>query len=308
MSDFPRSLIEIQRRFPDEEACAAYLYTLRWPEGFRCPICGHDRAWELGSKTHTYECTACHRQISLTSGTIMHDTHLPLTAWIWAAFLMGAHSNGIAATQLRSLLNLGSYKTAWLLARKLRSVMVRPGREPLQGLVEIDETSIPHRTASEPVSGGQGRSGQGKMKVVVAIEVLEKGLGRIRLQSIADYSAATLQGFIDSNVAPGSTIRTDGWGGYSGTPEIAHDPRVVGTMAAHVLLPWVHRIISNLKTWALGVYHGLRRKHLQAYLDEFVFRFNRRRNRPRAAASLLGLAMHAAPRTYKMLIRPESGG
>ena len=161
MSDFPRSLIEIQRRFPDEEACAAYLYTLRWPEGFRCPICGHDRAWELGSKTHTYECTACHRQISLTSGTIMHDTHLPLTAWIWAAFLMGAHSNGIAATQLRSLLNLGTYKTAWLLAQKLRSVMVRPGREPLQGLVEIDETSIPHRTASEPVSGGQGRSGRG---------------------------------------------------------------------------------------------------------------------------------------------------
>ena len=224
MTDFPRSLLEFQQRFGDEAACAQYLATARWPDGFVCPGCGGGRAWRLETKAWTYECADCGCQTSVTAGTIMHHSKLPLTAWFWAAYLMAIHSNGISALQLQGQLAFGSYKTAWLLCAKLRRSMFAPGRSPLAGLVEVDE----------------------------------------------------------------------------------HDPHVVGKMAAHIVLPWVHRIFSNLKVWALGVYHGLRRKHLQSYLDEFVFRFNRRRTRHAAFRSLLGIAAGHQPAPYKMFISPEA--
>src|SRR5512144_1997637 len=152
MSDVPRSLIEFQRRFPDEPACAGYLAKARWPDGFRCPACGHDRGWELASKAFTWECACCGKQTSVTAGTVMHASKLPLTAWFWAAYLMATHSNGISALQLRNELGLGSYKSAWLLCAKLRRAMVAPGRSPLAGLAEVDETEIP--------LAHQGRSGR----------------------------------------------------------------------------------------------------------------------------------------------------
>jgi hypothetical protein len=306
MADFPRSLIEFQRRFPDEEACAAYLADARWPDGFRCPECGHDKGWELATKAFTFECAACGKQTSVTAGTIMHGSKLPLTAWFWAAYLMATHSNGISALQLRDQLGLGSYKSAWLLCAKLRRAMVAPGRSPLAGLAELDETEIPLRTKDDPVAGGGGRSAEGKMLVAGAIEVANGAPGRIRLAAVPDFSARSLHGFIAANVAPGTTIRTDGWSAYPGAPDVAHDPHVIGPMAAHVVLPWIHRVFSNLKTWALGVYHGLRNKHLQAYLDEFVFRFNRRRTRHAAFHSLLGISVALKPTTYNMLIAPEA--
>ena len=304
--DFPRSLIEFQRRFPDEDACAAYLARARWPHGFRCPACGHDKGWELATKAFTFECAACGKQTSVTAGTILHGSKLPLTAWFWAAYLMATHSNGISALQLRNQLGLGSYKSAWLLCAKLRRAMVAPDRSPLAALAEVDETEIPLRTKDDPVAGGGGRSHQGKMLIAGAVEVDDGGPGRIRLAAIPDFSAASLHGFITANVAPGTTIRTDGWSGYPGAPDVAHDPHVIGPIAAHVVLPWVHRVFSNLKTWALGVYHGLRKKHLQAYLDEFVFRFNRRRTRHAAFRSLLGIGVALNPATYNMLIAPET--
>jgi hypothetical protein len=306
MADFPRSLIEFQRRFPDEDACAAYLANARWPEGFRCPECGHDKGWELATKAFTFECAACGKQTSVTAGTIMHGSKLPLTAWFWAAYLMATHSNGISALQLRNQLGLGSYKSAWLLCAKLRRAMVAPGRSPLTALTEVDETEIPLRTKDGPVAGGGGRSHQGKMLVAGAVEVADGAPGRIRLAQIPDFSAASLHGFLTANVAPGTTIRTDGWSGYPGAPDVAHHPHLIGPMAAHVVLPWIHRVFSNLKTWALGVYHGLRNKHLQAYLDEFVFRFNRRRTRHAAFQSLLGIGVALKPTTYNMLIAPEA--
>ena len=306
MADFPRSLIDFQRRFPDEKACAAYLADARWPDGFRCPECGHDKGWELATKAFTRECARCGKQTSVTAGTIMHGSKLPLTAWFWAAWLMATHSNGISALQLRNQLGLGSYKSAWLLCAKLRRAMVAPGRSPLAALAEVDETEIPWRTKDDPVAGGGGRSHQGKMLVAGAVEVANGAPGRLRLAEITDFSAPSLHGFIAANVAPGTTIRTDGWSGYPGAPDVAHDPHVVGPMAAHVVLPWIHRVFSNLKTWALGVYHGLRKKHLQAYLDEFVFRFNRRRTRHAAFRSLLGIGVALEPTTYNMLIAPEA--
>src|SRR6201987_4785295 len=223
---------------------------------------------------------------------------------------MATHSNGISALQLQRQLAFGSYKTAWLLCAKMPPGMPPPNRAPLAGLVEVDETEIACRSKNDPVTGGGGRSHQGKMLVVGAVEVEDGGLGpgRLRLSQVADYSAASLHAFLAANLAPGATAKTDGWSGYPGAAGVTHDPHVVGKMAAHVVLPWVHRIFSNLKVWALGVYHGLRRKHLQSYLDEFVFRFNRRRTRPAEFRSLLAIALVRKPLTYNMLIMPEAQG
>lgn len=306
--DFPRSLPAFQRFFSDEAACATYLFEARWPEGFRCPQCGHDQAWELKGKAFTYECRACARQTSVRAGTVMHGSKLALMTWFWAAYLMATHSNGISATQLQKQLGLGSYKTAWLLCAKLRHAMTDPDRNPLGGLIETDESALNHRTKDEPVAGGQGRSHDGKLPIIAAVEVINDRPGRLRLSALADYSASSLHGFVKANIAPGATVRTDGWSGYQGMTGVTHDPHVIGTMAAHVVLPWVHRIFSNLKTWALGVYHGLRPKHLQAYLDEFTFRFNRRKTRHAAFRSLIKIATRKNHVTYKMLVLPETGG
>src|SRR5204863_5996406 len=191
--------------------------------------------------------------------------------------------------------------------------MLAPGRSPLAGLVEVDETEIVCRSKNDPVTGGGGRSHQGKMLVVGAVEVEDGGLGpgRIRLSQVPDYSAASLHAFLATNLGRGATAKTDGWSGYPGAAGVTHDPHVVGKMAVHIVLPWVHRIFSNLKVWALGVwalgvYHGLRRKHLQSYLDEFVFRFNCRRTRHAAFRSLLGIAAAHQPLSYTMLISPEA--
>src|SRR5512144_2576082 len=155
MADFPRSLIEFQRSFPDERACAAYLARVRWPDGFRCPACGRGKGWELSTKTFTWECASCGKQTSVTAGTVMHGSKLELTVWFWAAYLMATHSNGMSARQLWRQLGLGSYKSAWLLCAKLRRAMVAPDRSPLQGVVEVDETTIPYRRNDDPPAGGQ---------------------------------------------------------------------------------------------------------------------------------------------------------
>ena len=230
MDRFPKSLIEFQERFPDEASCAAYLYSLRWPKGFVCPACGADRAWSLKSKADTFQCAACYRQTSVTAGTIMHASKLPLRTWFLAAFLMATHSNGISALQLQSMLGLGSYRTAWMLTGKLRRAMVDPRRHPLAGVVEIDEASLPLRTKDDPPAGGGGRSHEGKMLIVGGIEVNDGKPGRLRLAAIKDYSADSLHAFIKAALAVGSTARTDGWSGYPGAPEVAHDPHVVGPM------------------------------------------------------------------------------
>lgn len=305
MTDFPRSLLEFQRGFPDDAACAAYLTAARWPDGFVCPACGSLKGWALTTKAWTHECAACRRQTSVTAGTVLHGSKLPLTVWFWAAYLMATHSNGISALQLQKQLGLGSYKSAWLLCAKLRRALVAPGREPLAGLVEVDETEIPCRAKDDPPTGAGGRSGQGKLLIAGAVEVRPGGPARIRLAAIEDFSARSLHAFLATDLAPGATAKTDGWSGYPGAPGVAHEPHVIGPMAAHVVLPWVHRVFANLKTWALGVYHGLRRPHLQAYLDEFVFRFNRRRTRHAAFRTLLGVSLALKPATYNMLIAPE---
>ena len=180
--------------------------------------------------------------------------------------------------------------------------MVAPDRSPLAGLVEVDETSLPFRAKGGPVEPRPGRSHDDKLLVAGAVEIKGKGPGRVRLAVIEDYSAVALGAFVAGNVAEGSTVVSDGWSGYAGLKDVKHDPKVVGDVPAHLVLPWIHRVFANAKRWALGVYHGLREKHLQAYLDEFVFRFNRRRNPAAAFDRLLGLSLTLEPATYRMLV------
>src|SRR5688572_22131848 len=231
MTDRPRSLPAFAAQFPDDAACARWLFEKRWPDGFRCPGCGHDKGWELGRGLLLVECGQCHRQTSVTAGTVLHRSHLPLRLWFLAAWLVATHKNGLSARQLWRQLGLGSYKSAWLLLRKLRRAMVDPEREPLAGLVEVDETSIPFRARGEPVR--PGRSHDGKLLLAGAVEIRGKAPGRARLAVIGDYSAVALGAFVAAAIAAGSTVVSDGWPGYTRLKEVKHDPRVVGDAPAH---------------------------------------------------------------------------
>src|SRR5665647_861338 len=283
-----RSLTEFQETFPDEASCATFLSDRRWPDGFVCPVCGNGRAAALKSRAYTYECSDCGRQTSITAGTALHRTKLPLTVWFWAAHLMSTHSNGMSARQLEDQLGL-TYRTAWLLTQKLRRSMVDPDRTPLEGVVEVDQAEIPFRAGDTFFDPGNA----GKILIAGAVEVIDRDTsqakprrkgakyldtrsGRIRLAMIANNSAASIEAFVRANVKPGATLLTDGHASYHGLTDYRHDPRVVGKMAAHVVLPWIHRVFALMKRWGLGTYHGLRRKHIDTYLNEFVFRYNRR--------------------------------
>ena len=313
-----RSLAEFQKSFPDEESCAAFLIKRRWPDGFACPGCGKYRAVGLKSRPRLHECLDCGRQTSVTAGTAMHRSKLPLTAWFWAAHLMTTHSNGMSARQLEDQLGV-TYKTAWLLTQKLRRSMVDPNRAPLEGVVEVDQAEIPFRAGDAFFETGNA----GKILIIGAVEVIDRGTnqakprrkhakyldtrsGRLRLAVIADNSAASIAAFVRANVKPGTTLLTDGHASYPGLSGYRHDPRVVGTMAGHVVLPWSHRAFSLLKRWALGTYHGLRRKHVDTYLNEFVFRYNRRFYRHVSFEALLGLATHHEPTGYWDIIKRDN--
>ena len=239
----------------------------------------------------------------MTAGTIMHRSHLPLKTWFTAIHMVTSHSNGISALQLQAQLGLGSYKSAWLLLHKLRRAMVDPDRGLLEDLVEVDEATLPFRTAQDPPTGGKGRSAQGKMLIAGAVEVSPAGAPRrIRLAPIEDFSARSLHAFVAGTSAPGALVITDGWSGYPGLSGHGHEPRVVGKTPAHLVLKWVHRVFSNLKRWALGTFHGLRRAHLRRYLDEFVFRWNRRRHTAAAFDTLLGIGAGLPPAGYRDII------
>src|ERR671913_322633 len=295
MTDSPRSPPAFERRFPDEAARAEWLLERRWEHGSACPGCGHGDHWRLGRKVLTLQGKACRRETSVTAGTVMHRSHLPLKVRFLAAWLVATHKNGMSARQLWLQLGLGSYKSAWLLLRKLRRAMVDPEREPLAGLVEVDETSIPFRARGEPVR--PGRSHDGELLLAGAVEIRGKAPGRARLAVIGGYSAVALGAFVAAAIVAGSTVVSDGWPGYARLKEVKHDPRVVGDAPAHAVLPWVRRVFANAKRWAMGVYHGVRPKHLQAYLDEFVFRFNRRHTPSAAFDRLLGLSLGLEPAT-----------
>jgi hypothetical protein len=243
---------------------------------------------------------------------------LPLTAWFWAAHLMATHPNGISARQLKDQLDV-TYKTAWLLTQKLRRSMVDPNREPLKGVVEVDQAEIPFREGDTFCTGNVG-----KILVIGAVEVIDHDTnrakprrkhakylntrsGRIRLVMIADNSAASIEAFVRANVKRGTTLLTDGHASYPGLTDYRHDPRVVGSkMVGHIVLPWIHRVFSLMKRWSLGTYHGLRRKHVDTYLNEFVFCYNHRFYRHVSFETLLGLAAHHEPASYWDIVKRDN--
>ena len=304
--DFPRTLAEFQGRFASEEDCRRYLVACRWPDGFRCPRCGEPDAYELAGR-ELLQCRACRHQTSVTAGTVLHRTHVPLRLWFAAAYLVTTHTPGFSAVQLQRQLGLGRYETAWTMLHKLRRAMLRPERDRLSGVVEVDEAYV--GGVEEGRRGGRRRD-SGKSIVVGAVEVRGRGSGRVRLAVVRDLSAASLVPFVEASVEPGSTVLTDGWQGYAPLRKgYDHRPSTVGDPRnASKLFPRVHRTFSNLKTWLQGTHHGVGAKHLPHYIDEFVFRFNRRRTPMAAFQSLLGLSSRHPPTTHKMLYAAELTG
>lgn len=275
---YPKDQPEFERLFASEDRCVEYLVSLRWPEGFRCPKCQSEGYWL--TKRGLLCCSACQHQASVTAGTLFHRSKKPLRLWFRAIWNITSQKYGANALGTKRVLGLGSYRTAWEWLHKLRRAMVRPGREKLSGVVEIDET---YWGGSR--EGKRGRGAEGKKLIVVAVEDLnplsKKGIGRIRLGHVPDASAKSLHGFISENVEQGSLIRTDGWKGYRGLESLGYQREIV-VEDKKDLLPLCHLVISLLKRWLVGTYQGaVAGDHLDYYLDEFTFRFNRRKSRSR---------------------------
>ena len=286
MKQVPDSLLAFQHMFPDDDACAAWLIEMRWPDGFVCPACGHEKGWALrrsrvrrlppadlgdGRDDPARQQAAAHRLV--------------------LGRLMATHSNGISALQLQK--QPVSALTASL-ALKLRASVDPEATRTASAFHSGPKTILPPEGKDAATTARCSSSAPSNCIP-----------GRAAAGEISSYGAADLGHFVETAADPDAIAKTDGWSGYAAVPADRHNVHVVGKTAAHLVLPWIHQVFSNLKGWARGVYHGLRRKHLQAYLDEFVFRFNRRKTRHAAFRSLFRLATNAEPLTYSMLIEPE---
>lgn len=277
MEDYPKTISEFEEWFVSEETCREYVFKLRWPNGFRCPRCAHDKAWFTSRKL--YQCTQCGYETSITTGTIFQKTRHSLHLWFRLIWYVVNQKSGVSALGLQRSLGLKRYETIWIMLHKLRIAMVRPGRECLSGNVEVDETYVGGKK-----SGKRGRGAAGKSLVLIAVEDKENHLGRIRLRHVQDASADSLIPAILENVDLGSSVRTDGWNGYIGLSSKGYD-HIVARQSGNVgenLLPLAHRVAALLKKWLQGTHQGaVRGSHLDYYLDEFTFRFNRRNSQSR---------------------------
>jgi transposase-like protein len=307
---YPRSVGEFQAWFRTDADCLDYLEWLRWPAGFACKGCGHDEAWRLGDGR--FMCSGCGGRTSVTAGTIFDRTRTPLTVWFTACWLFATGKDGISALSLKRTLEIGSYQTAWAMLHRLRSVLVRPGRDRLAGVVEVDETYIGGLEAGLPGGRAYGK----KVLTGIAVEVREpRGFGRCRILPLADASTASLHAFVKDHVEPGTRVITDGWQAYRGLDKFGyvHDRRSQSAARTRdedpgKLLPAVHRIASLTKRWLLGTHQGsVDEAHLANYLHEFVFRFNRRRSRSRGMVfyRVLELAVAHDPVRYQDLIATQ---
>ena len=319
---FPKSLPQFQKLFPNNDACARYLEGARWPRGFECPHCGvKGELFRFEARPGVLRCRACRRDTSLTADTVMERTHSDLTTWFWGAYLISSFTDGFSATQFQRQLGLTRYETAFQILHKLRAGMVRPDRDAIGGNlargdhVEVDETYIGGATRGE----GKGPHAEDKSLVIAAVEVCQqpakKGdkpmrrggryAGRLRMDVVPDRTAKSLCGFVEQAVAPGAIVVTDAAPSYSGLEKLgyahlpvveANDPKV-----AEEYLPIIHLVFSNLKSLLRGTHHGVSPQHLQAYLNEFTFRFNRRFYPFNAFRSLLGIGANGEIPTYAEL-------
>ena len=289
----PMNLIEFQERFPNEEACEDYLFNTRWPDGFHCPKCGNNEFY-FHSSRQLFQCTnpKCCYQISLTAGTIMHKTRTPLHKWFWAIFLCSRDKRGISALALSKQIGI-SYWVAWSMLQKIREAMInRDSQYILEGLIETDDAFI-----GSP--GGKPGRGTEKAKIVVSTSVTEEGKPQFaKMDVVDDHSEASLSGHIDKTIKRGSKITTDGFKGYSNLDKKGYTHKVVSSPK---LLPWVHILISNVKAFIAGTYHGVSNKHLRRYLAEYCYRFNRRFWESQLFGRLVNAVVNSSPVTYAEL-------
>jgi hypothetical protein len=317
----PESLPDFQRLFPDDSACAAYLEKARWEDGFTCPYCNCvGEPFRITTRPGILACRACRRQTGLLVGTVMERSHTPLSTWFWAAYLVASQTQGMSAVQFQRQLGLSRYETAFGILHKLRAAMVRPDQDRIGGHadqhVEVDETWVGGRTR------GEGRGVHHKTLVAAAVEVRHRKpgtiqenrrdgryAGRVRLTIAADRSAEALGGFVKNAVEPGTLVITDDWSGYAGLRKGGYDHHAIAQCrdpeVSEEFMPIVHLVFSNLKTWLNGIHHGVSAKHLQAYLNEFTFRFNRRFYPFNAFRSLLGIAGAVEAPTFAELYSGE---
>ena len=302
--DYPGTFQDFEKWFSSETACFEYIRKLRWPNGFICPGCGEKPEKPSMMGRGLFLCRRCKRQTSITAGTLFHRSHKPLRVWFLAMWFVMSQKHGASALGLKRVLGLGSYNTAWAWLHKLRRAMVRPGREQLTGEVEVDETYV----------GGvgtkvRGRGAKRKTIVAIAAEVRGRGPGRIRMAKIPDLSAPSLRRFVGDNVQMGAELRTDAWSGYNGV-EVMGYTHIVTNISdngdpAHVVMPRVHRVASLFDRWWLGIHQGaIRPQHLDYYLDEFTFRFNRRTSNARGLLfyRLMEQAVDCSPVPRKIII------
>jgi len=301
--DYPNTYREFVKMFPDDATCAAFLARLRWPEGFVCPACKKTTTpWN--ESRGRLACPICRHQTSVSTGTIFDKTRTPLTTWLEAAWHVSSAKNGMSAKTLESTIGT-SYQVAWMMLQRFRVAMVNIDRNQLSGDVEVDETFV----GGEEHGGKRGR-GNTKSIVVIAVEIRQpKGFGRVRMRHIPDASGESLLPFMHEVVAPGSVVRTDGWSGYNGLTDYGYTRDILVQSSsgdpAHVSMPGVHRVASLLKQWLLGTHQGsVLSHHLQSYLEEFTFRFNRRTSRSRGLVfrRLLEQAVITGPVTQTDII------
>lgn len=303
--DYPQTYQEFTEWFKDEESCRRYLINCRWPEGFVCPECLIQTEPWITGRGHL-QCRSCGKEVSPTAGTIFERTRIPLQIWFGAMWFVTSQKDGASALGLKRVLGFGSYQTAWTWLHKLRRAMVRPGRDMLRGRVEVDETYV---GGSKP-GRKPGRGSEGKEIVVIALEVHSpRGFGRVRLRRVPDVSASSLIPFVCEMVEKGSEILTDGWVGYNWLAEkgYKHHRTCLSNTddPAHVSLPGVHRVAALLKRWLLSTHQGaVRGKHLDGYLDEYTFRFNRRTSLSRGLLfyRLMEQAVDTAPSSYRGIV------
>lgn len=296
---------EFQGQFATEEACQDYLAACRWPDGFVCPRCGSQSAYRL-SRYRRWQCGRCRRQVSLTAGTILHNTKTPLRIWFWAAYLAVTDKRGISALLLQRQLGLTRYETAWMVLHKLRRAMVNAARDPLHGDVELDDTWVGGQQPG--IRGSRQLKGRKAAIVLTAVEKRPTGSGRVRMAVIPDFKQTTILEFVKHHVAPGSTVYTDALKSYDGLQpaDVRHVARKQPVRSelrrgAASVVPLADRAIGNLQQWLIGTYHGVSKAQLQVYLDEFVFRHNRRRQPMAAFQTLLGLGTGRAPTPYRRI-------
>ena len=291
------SLLQFKKKFPNERACQKALGKMRWPNGFVCPKCAHPRAYDR-PKRRLLECAGCGYQASLTAGTIFHNTRTPLLKWFWAIYLASQDKGGVSAMRLSKQLELG-YKTAWAMLHKIRKAMgQRDGRYTLSGSIEMDDAFF-----GGTGKGKRGRGATNKTTVMVMVESKGERAGFIAMQTMESVTGERVEKLTRKRIEPGQKIRTDGLRAFSilGKLGYQHDGTPIPGKQAHEELPWVHIAISNAKRFLLGTYHGVSRKYLQDYLNEFCYRFNRRTWEKQLTVRLMTACINANPVTFAEL-------